>query len=375
MVDRIINRIMFLLKDEVRKLGLTSYKDVGINRRVVEKYHKAIGPLIASTHSNSAGVVVLPIIGHYAGLIEISNGIFALHSDGVGTKVIIAQLMKRYDTIGIDCIAMNANDVICVGARPIAFIDYIALKSSNNTLVKEILKGLVKGARYSDVTIVGGETAILPDIISGVDETHAFDLAGTVLGVLETGNRPILGNSIQTNDVILGVESSGLHSNGYTLARKILLSRYSLKDQPSYMSKSLGEELLVPTRIYVKPVLEILKSRSSITVHGLAHITGGSFTKLLRLNKRRKYSLTNLPPQFGIFKQIAVDGPVGLKEMYRTFNMGIGFCVIAPRESIYSISKIFRRHRTSCVEIGNVEGTGKGEVSAILNGKRYLLAR
>jgi phosphoribosylformylglycinamidine cyclo-ligase len=375
MVDRIINRILFLLKDEVRELGSTSYKDVGINRRVVEKYHKAIGPLIASTYSNSAGVVVLPIIGHYAGLIEIGNVIFALHSDGVGTKVIIAQLMRRYDTIGIDCIAMNANDVICVGARPIAFTDYIALKSSNNTLVREILKGLVKGASYSEVTIVGGETAILPDMISGVDETHAFDLAGTVLGVLETGNRPILGNSIQTNDVILGVESSGLHSNGYTLARKILLSRYSLKDQPSYMSKSVGEELLVPTRIYVKPVLEILKSRSPITVHGLAHITGGSFTKLLRLNNRKKYSLTNLPPPIGIFKQIAVDGPVGLKEMYRTFNMGIGFCLIAPRESIYSISKIFRGHRMSCVEIGNVEGTGKGEVSAILNNKRYLLAK
>jgi phosphoribosylformylglycinamidine cyclo-ligase len=366
---------MFLLNVEVRAVRLASYKDVGINRRVVEKYHKAIGPLIASTHSNSAGVAILPIIGHYAGLIEIGNGIFALHSDGVGTKVIIAQLLRRFDTIGIDCVAMNVNDVICVGARPIAFTDYIALKSPNNTLVKEILKGLVKGARYSDLTIVGGETAILPDIISGADKTHAFDLAGTVLGVLDTANRSILGSSIQTNDVILGVASSGLHSNGYTLARKVLLSRYSIMDQPSYMSKPLGEELLVPTRIYVKPVLEILKSPSSIPVHGLAHITGGSFTKLLRLNRRMKYSLTNLPPLFGIFKQIAIDGPVGVKEMYRTFNMGIGFCVIAPRESVYSIYRIFHKHRMSCVEIGNVEGRGKGEVSAILNGKRYLLAK
>lgn len=367
---------MFLLNVEVSAVRLTSYKDAGINRRVVEKCHKAIGPLIASTHSNSAGVAVLPIIGHYAGLIKFGNGIFALHSDGVGTKVLITQLLSRFDTIGIDCVAMNVNDLICVGARPIAFVDYIALKSSNDELVKEILKGLVTGARYSEVTIVGGETAILPDIISGVDETHAFDLAGTVLGVLETRNRPILGNSISTNDVILGVESSGLHSNGYTLARKILLSRYSLMDQPSYISKPLGEELLIPTRIYVKPVLEILKkSPSSISVHGLAHITGGSFSKLLRLNKRKKYSLTSLPPPFGIFKQIAIDGPVGLKEMYRTFNMGIGFCVIAPRESVYPIYKIFRRHRMSCVEIGNVEGTGKGEVSAVLNGKRYLLSK
>jgi phosphoribosylformylglycinamidine cyclo-ligase len=355
---------------------LNSYKDTGINRKVVEKYHKAIGPLIASTNSNSAGVKVLPIIGHYAGLIEISNGIFALHSDGVGTKVIIAQLLKKFDTIGIDCIAMNANDIICVGARPIAFIDYIALKSSNNMIVKEILKGLVKGASYSNVTIVGGETAILPDIISGVDKTHAFDLAGMILGFVETRNKVILGNSIQTNDVILGVESSGLHSNGYTLARKILLSRYSLRDQPSFISKPLGEELLAPTRIYVKPVLEILeKSPSSISIHGLAHITGGSFTKLLRLNKRMKYSLTNLPPPFGIFKQIAIDGPIGLKEMYKTFNMGIGFCVIAPRDSADSVYKIFRRHRMSCTEIGNVEGTGNGEVSATLNGKRYILSR
>jgi phosphoribosylformylglycinamidine cyclo-ligase len=367
---------MFLLNVEVGAVRLTSYKDVGINRRVVEKYHKAIGLLIASTNSNSPGVTVLPIIGHYAGLIEIGDGIFALHSDGVGSKVIIAQLLRRFDTIGIDCIAMNANDIVCVGARPIAFIDYIALKSSNNTLVKEILTGLVKGARYSEVTIVGGETAVLPDIISGVDETHAFDLAGTILGILEPRSKPILGNSIQANDVILGVESSGLHSNGYSLARKILLSRYSLMDQPSYISKPLGEELLVPTRIYVKPVLEILKnSRSSIPVHGLAHITGGSFTKLLRLNKRKKYFLTNLPSPSGIFKQIATDGPVSLKEMYRTFNMGIGFCIIAPRESVDSIYKIFRRHRMSCVEIGRVESTGNGEVGAILNGRRYTLSR
>lgn len=354
---------------------LTSYKDAGVNRRIVEKYHKAIGTLIVSTNSNTTGVTVLPIIGHYAGLIEINNGIFALHSDGVGTKVIIAQLLKRFDTIGIDCIAMNVNDIICVGARPIAFIDYIALKSSNSMIVKEILKGLVKGARNANVPIVGGETAILPDIISGVDKTRAFDLAGTVLGNIETRKKMVLGNNIQLNDVILGVESSGLHSNGYTLARKILLSRYSLKDQPSFLSKSLGEELLTPTRIYVKPVLEILEKSSSTPVHGLAHITGGSFTKLLRLNNRMKYYLSSLPPPFGIFKQISTDGSISLKEMYRTFNMGIGFCVIAPRDSAHSVCKIFRRHRMSCKEIGTVEGSGTGEVSAILDRKRYMLSR
>ncbi|HYZ94894.1 MAG TPA: AIR synthase-related protein, partial [Nitrososphaeraceae archaeon] len=177
-------------------------------------------------------------------------------------------------------------------------------------------------------------------------------------------------------DVILGVESSGLHSNGYSLARKVLLSKYSIRDQPDYLSRPLGEEMLVPTRIYVKPVIEILKNESSIPIHGLAHITGGAFTKLLRLNGKMRYNLKNLPSPSGIFKQIAVDGPVGMKEMYRTFNMGIGFCVIAPSESVDSICRVFRKHRMLCREIGVVDdNTGRGEVSATLQGKEKILAR
>jgi phosphoribosylformylglycinamidine cyclo-ligase len=354
---------------------LASYKGVGINRRILKTYHKAIGRLITSTHSYSTYTKVLPIVGHYAGLFEINNNIFALHADGVGTKVIIAQMMQRYNTIGIDCVAMNANDIICIGAHPVAFINYIALKSSNNDVVKEILKGLVRGAKIANVPIVGGETAILPDVISGFNRTRAFDLAGTIVGLVDRKKRIILGKNILDKDVILGIESSGLHSNGYSLARKILLSKYSISDQPSFLCRPLGEELLVPTRIYVKPVLEILQKATSIPVHGLAHITGGSFTKLLRLNNKVKYNLMNLPSPSGIFKQIAVDGPVSLREMYRTFNMGIGFCVIAPRESASSVCQIFRRYHMSCKEIGTVDWSRRGEVSALLNGKQYTLAR
>ena len=350
----------------------TSYKGVGINRRTLEMYHTAIGRLIASTHSYSTCARVLPVIGHYAGLFEINHNVFALHADGVGTKVIIAQMMQRYSTIGIDCVAMNANDIICVGARPVAFIDYIALKSSNNGVVKEILRGLVKGAKIANVPIVGGETAILPDVISGPD--RAFDLAGTILGVVDRKKRLILGKDILDKDVILGIESSGLHSNGYSLARKILLSKYSISDKPTFLRRALGEEMLIPTRIYVKPVLEILQKAASIPVHGLAHITGGSFTKLLRLNNKMKYNLMNLPSPSGIFKQIAFDGPVSLKEMYRTFNMGIGFCVIAPRESVSSICKVFRRYHMLCKEIGTVDRSSRGEVSASLDGKQHTLA-
>src|ERR671922_168760 len=343
----------------------TSYKGVGINRRTLEMYHTAIGRLITSTHSYSTCVRILSIIGHYAGLFEINNNVFALHADGVGTKIIIAQMTQRYNTIGIDCVAMNANDIICVGARPVAFIDYIALKSSNNDVIKEILRGLVRGAKIANVPIIGGETAILPDVISGFDRARAFDLAGTILGIIDRKKGIILGKNIVDKDVILGIESSGLHSNGYSLARKILLSKYSISDQPSFLCRPLGEELLVPTRIYVKPVLEILQKATSIPVHGLAHITGGSFTKLLRLNNKMKYNLMNLPSPSGIFKQIAFDGPVSLKEMYRTFNMGIGFCVIAPRESVSSICKVFRRYHMSCKGIGTVDGIRKGEVSTL----------
>ncbi len=350
-----------------------SYSDVGIDRRRIRNYHDTILRHISSSRRYSTCAEVLSIYGHYAGLLEINKNIFALHSDGVGSKVIVAQLMRRFDTVGIDCIAMNANDIICVGARPIAFIDYIALKSSSNNIVKEIVRGLVKGAKIAKVPIVGGETAILPDVISGVDKHTAFDLAGTILGIIDRKTRVILGENIQVNDVILGVESSGLHSNGYSLARKILLSKYSLRDQPPLLSKPLGEELLVPTRMYVKPILEVLEL-ASIPVHGLAHITGGSFTKLLRLNNKVKYNLKNLSPPKGIFRQIAIDGPVAMKEMYRTFNMGIGFCVIAPEGSMESIFKVFRRYHMSCKEIGVVEGTKRGEVSATLDGKQCTLA-
>lgn len=352
-----------------------SYKGAGINRTSIRNYHAEIGRIIERTNNYSIGAKVHPITGHYAGLVEINNTVLALHSDGVGTKILVSQMVNKFDTIGIDCIAMNVNDIICVGARPIAFIDYIALKSSENYIVKELLKGLVKGARISNVSIIGGETAVLPDIISGADKTTAFDLAGTVLGVVERKKRIILGKQIKGRDIILGVESSGLHSNGYTLARKVLLSKYSVRDEPPLLSRPLGEEMLVPTRIYVRPVTEIIENASSIPVHGLAHITGGAFTKLLRLNGKMRYNLKNLPAPSGIFKQIALDGPVGTKEMYRTFNMGIGFCVIAPPESVDPICKIFRKHRMLCNEIGMVDDDkGRGEVCAFLQGKERVLA-
>ena len=350
-----------------------TYNRVGIDLKKIRRVQKSIGDSISATHSFPAFGKVISGFGHYAGLIDIGSKVLALHSDGVGTKLIVAQLMGRFDSIGIDCIAMNVNDVICVGAQPLAFIDYIALKSANDHLVRKITKGLVKGAKQSDMAIIGGETAILPDLISDTSE-NAFDLAGTVLGVTEKSNL-ILGDKIKTGDVILGVESSGLHSNGYTLARKVLLSKYSVEDTAPYLIHTVGEELLVPTIIYKKPVMDIL-NQVHISIHGFAHITGGSFAKLTRLNMNVDYKLDNLPHSNGIFKQIQVDGHIETKEMYRTFNMGIGFCIILQRRYVDPVISIFEKYNMACTQIGIIPDKKKnkyGRVIAKIDGRNEVL--
>jgi len=343
-----------------------TYHDAGVDVSKIRTAQRSIGEIISVTHGMIAVGKVVSGFGHYAGLIKLGSELLALHSDGVGTKVLVAQLMNRFDTVGIDCVAMNVNDVICVGAQPVGFIDYVALRQPNEWLLQEIAKGLVEGARQSQMAIVGGETAVLPDVIAG--EENAFDLAGMVMGVVK--DEPILGGAIKPGDIILGVESSGLHSNGYTLARKVLLSKYSVDDNADHLVQTVGEELLIPTRIYVRPVMEILKKK--IGVNGLANITGGSFTKLPRLNSTVRYDLVGVPPPMGIFKQIQVDGEIDSKEMYRTFNMGVGFCVIAPKASTDDIIRVFGKYKMCCKTIGRIE-KGRGEVVAGIDGKKVVL--
>ena len=343
-----------------------TYRDAGVDVGRIRTAQKSIGEIISATHKMLATGRVVSGFGHYAGLIKLGSELLALHSDGVGTKVLVAQLMNKFDTVGIDCVAMNVNDIICVGAQPVGFIDYIALRQPNEGLLQEIAKGLVEGAKQSQMAIVGGETAVLPDVIAG--EENAFDLAGMVMGVVK--GKPILGGAIKPGDVILGVESSGLHSNGYTLARKVLLSKYSVDDNAEHLVQTVGEELLIPTRIYVRPVMEILKKK--IVVHGLANVTGGAFTKLPRLNTKVKYDLDGLPAPTGIFRQIQLDGGIDSKEMYRTFNMGVGFCVIAPKAIADDIIGIFAKYKMRCKTVGRIE-KGRGEVTARIDGKMEAL--
>lgn len=321
-----------------------TYKGAGVDIKKIKQSQKSIGKIISSTHTAK----IAHGFGHYAGIVEISGDkLVATHTDGVGTKVLVANLMKKYDTVGIDCVAMNVNDVICIGATPISFVDYIAANKNNEGIFKKIMRGLAKGARKAGVPIVGGETAIMPDLFAG--KGFCFDLAGTVVGLLSK-RKVILGNSIKNGDAIIGLKSTGLHSNGYSLARKVLLSKYSLKDKVKEVGV-IGESLLRPTEIYVKPVLEGIEK---CNIHGLAHITGGSFTKLLRL-KKIGYELDSMPKPPAIMQLIEEQG-VANEEMYKTFNMGIGFCMIAPKGEVSNIRAIMRRHRIQSFEIGAVTG-------------------
>ncbi len=323
-----------------------TYKKAGVDISEIKKSQYAIGKLISSTHNLQKKAKMTHGFGHYAGIVEIPGGkLLATHTDGVGTKVIIANMMKKYDTIGIDCIAMNVNDIICIGATPISFVDYIAANKNNQKIFKQIVSGLVKGAKKSAMPIVGGETAIMPDLISG--KGFGFDLAGMVVGILSK-KEMVLGNKIKPNDVIIGIKSSGLHSNGYSLARKVLLSKYSVKDNIKGIG-NLGNALLRPTEIYVKPVLEALKK---CKINGLAHITGGSFTKLLRL-KNIGYHLDSMPKTPPLM-QLIEDTGVKSEEMYKTFNMGVGFCIISPENQVRGIQKIITKHKMKSYEIGRI---------------------
>jgi phosphoribosylformylglycinamidine cyclo-ligase len=323
-----------------------TYKKAGVDISNIKKSQAAIGKLIASTHKLQKKAKIAHGFGHYAGIVEIPGGkLLATHTDGVGTKVVIANLMKKYNTIGIDCVAMNVNDIICIGATPISFVDYIAANKNDQSIFKKIVEGLVNGAKKSAMPIVGGETAIMPDVIEG--KGFAFDLAGMVVGLVSK-KEIVLGNKIKIGDVIIGASSSGIHSNGYSLARKALLGKYSVKDKVKGVGK-VGEVLLKPTEIYVKPVLEMVQK---CKVTGFAHITGGSFTKLLRL-KNIGYEidyLPKLPPIMGLIQEQGVKP----EEMYKTFNMGVGFCVIAPQEQANKIKSIFKKHRISSQEIGRI---------------------
>ncbi len=340
---------IFFIHTYKKGAWMGTYADAGVDIEEEAEAVSAISKWVLETFKNRKGKIgsVLEEFGHFSGLLDMEEFVLAITTDGVGSKVLVSQEANRFDTIGIDLIAMNVNDIICNGAEPIAMVNYIALQKPSKSMMHEIGRGLEKGAKESGIAIVGGETATLPEIIKGTDE-KGFDLAGTCVGVVKKESI-ITGRDIKEGDIVIGIESSGIHSNGLTLARKVFKEKGLDYKIPN--GKSLKEELLTPTRIYVKPVLQILKE---MNVHGLSHITGGGLLKLKRIGKIAKlgFILDNIPEPQPIFKEIQRLGKVSNIEMYRTFNMGIGFCVVLDEKESRRAMEIIESHGFKAKIIG-----------------------
>ena len=249
--------------------------------------------------------------GHYAAVIDLNGIGLALSTDGVGSKVIVAEQLGRYDTVGIDCVAMNVNDLVCVGAEPIALLDYIAVEDADPEVLRQIAVGLKEGAEQAGVEIPGGELAQLPELIRGHPSPRGFDLAASSFGIVAL-DAIVTGEAIVPGDAVIGLPSNGLHSNGYTLARRAFPD---LEEAPAELGgATVGDELLRPTAIYVRAALDLLRS-DTIDVHGLAHITGDGFLNLPRLSDSVGWSIDSPPPVPPVCELIAERGSVSPKDM------------------------------------------------------------
>ena len=318
-----------------------TYKKAGVDISKANRFVDAIKQMSSVTMNK--GVINRP--GSFGALFGLSSfnykdPVLVSSTDGVGTKLLVANLAGKHDTVGIDLVAMNVNDVLCTGARPLFFLDYIATGKLNNKTMKDVMKGIIAGCKLAGCALIGGETAEMPDMYKGED----YDLAGFTVGVVEA-NGIIDGTGIKCNDVLIGLPSSGLHSNGYSLARKAL----STKEQKLY-----AQILLKPTCIYVKPILALLEK---IQVKGMAHMTGGAwYEKLTKVLPKGLCFVVKKGtwPIPRIFELIQDKGGIQEHEMYRTFNMGIGFALVVSPKDVVGVQTFLRSQKIKSFVIGEV---------------------
>jgi phosphoribosylformylglycinamidine cyclo-ligase len=294
--------------------------------------------------------------GHYAAVLEVAPNLgIAVGTDGVGSKLIVAEQAGRYDTVGIDCVAMNANDVVCVGAEPFALLDYIAVERADPDVLAAIGEGLKAGAEQAGVEIPGGEVAVLPELIRGHPSPHGFDLTATCLGTVAL-DAVVTGADIAPGDALIGLPSSGLHSNSYSLARK------ALPDLAEPCGDgTVADALLEPTVIYVRAVLDLL--RSDIPVHGLAHITGGGLSNLPRLNAAVGFAIEDPLPVPAIIALVIERARVSAREAWDVFNMGCGLVAVVPADRADEAAALLARRHPGTRRIGTVSGDA-GRISA-----------
>lgn len=346
-----------------------SYEQSGVSINAGDEMVRQIQSCVASTF----GPRVIESENAFAGMFRLDyderlfkrnykNPVLVACTDGVGSKVQLAGNIKKYDTVGIDLVAMNVNDMLVQGAEPLFFLDYLAVNKLEPKVIAEIIKGVAAGCRLADCALIGGETAEMPDTYRKGD----FDMAGFAVGIVER-KKIITGKTIRKGDVILGLASSGLHSNGYTLVRNICFKKAGLKmtDTPDELDGAvLGDVLLEPTRIYVRPIVKLLSQyKVKRIVHGMAHITGGGLVGNIPrvLPKDCNAVIKKLSwPVPKIFTFLQAQGPVDEAEMFRVFNMGIGFVLIVAEDFAHSIIKKLSRFGEKVYKIGRITtGTGK----------------
>ena len=346
------------------------YRDAGLD---LDKYEDSLSRIAAQVRRTHDRTRVLDGFGGFASLFDLDPGrwlfsrnyrrpVLVTCTDGVGSKLKIAALSQKYDTVGIDLVAMSVNDCICTGAEPLVFLDYLAMPKDDPPLVELLIKGMADGCTDAECSLTGGELAILPDFYQPGD----FDMAGFCVGVVER-DRIVNGQHVQPGDAVIGLASTGLHSNGYSLVRKVVFDHAGLtvSDSVPELGKTVGEELLTPTRIYVRPVKSILKHYpvKKRVVRGLAHITGGGLVDNVprvlppgcRVFLRR--GSWPVPPVFGWLQKL---GGIAPEEMDRVFNQGIGFVMIVAPHFANSIRERLAREGVPAYHIGEVRAGEPG---------------
>ena len=343
--------------------------DIDAEGKAIASLIDALGGSVRKRGQKGAPV---PLPGGFGGIVEFGDSRLVLATDGVGSKLQLASQTGWLRGVGIDCIAMNVNDLICVGAEPIAFVDYIAVPKTDSEVHSELGHSLAEGCRQARVTLAGGETATLPGIVT------ELDLSGTALGWFPKGGE-ITGERLQAGDAMIGLPSSGIHSNGYTLVRAVLeRSGLSLDDAAPFDADgdrivrwnegevTIGEVLLNPTMIYVDPIIDlVLACRegigpcSSEDIKAIAHITGGGLSNLLRLHDSLGWHIEDPLPVFPEFSWIAEVGSVNTREMHRTFNMGMGMVVAVSNDVADDVAKWLSDRLPGARRIGSVTDSGK----------------
>jgi phosphoribosylformylglycinamidine cyclo-ligase len=321
-----------------------AYSAAGVSQRDADSAVAALVAHLAKIETGKPSRVV-PLPGHYASVLRLDErtGV-AFGTDGVGTKMVVAEQLGRFDTIGIDCIAMNVNDLLCVGAEPIAMLDFILCREADADVCGQIGQGLRAGAELAGIEIPGGEIAQVGEVVSG------WELGGSAIGLVAL-DAIVTGERIAAGDALIGLPSSGLHSNGYTLARRVLAD-VPMDDER--LGRPLGDVLLEPTTIYVRAVLDLLASE--VAVRGLAHITGDGLNNLLRLSRDVGYELTDpldVPSVFGLIQEL---GDVSDDEMHGVFNMGLGFVCVVPETDADAATALLAAHHPGAQRVGSVIG-------------------